>query len=164
LEADFASLFVSESFGMIHDFHVEAEDEYGWILRFCGRRTNRPYLLGTLEIGPDTLIRRAEWEFVTDNPDENSGGWAEFPASGPDGSAPYLLPIESLTWLSLPDSQVVRRAHWYQEWVMAPGDSVPFLTPSPRTSADEVPSEMPSEESGIPSAADPVESGSELQN
>jgi hypothetical protein len=164
LEADFASHFVSESFGRIHDFHVEAEDEYGWILRFCGRRTNRPYLLGTLEIGPDTLIRRAEWEFVTDNPDENSGGWAEFPSSGPDGSAPYLLPIESLTWLSLPDSQVVRRAHWYQEWVMAPGDSVPFLTPSPRTSADEVPSEMPSEESGIPPAADPVESGSELQN
>jgi hypothetical protein len=137
LEADFASHFISETFGRGYDFHIETEDDYGWTLRFCSRRTNRPYLEGTLTLGPDTLIGRADWEFVTPDPDENSGGWAEFSPSGSDGGAPFLLPIESLTWVTLPDSQVVRKAHWYQEWVMAPGDSVPFLPATLRTSDEE---------------------------
>lgn len=139
LEADFSSHFISELFGDRHDFHIETEDEYGWILRFCGNRTNRPYLEGTLTLGPDTLIRRADWEFITPAPDEHSGGWAEFSPSDSDGHAPYLLPSESLTWVTLPDSHVVRRAHWYQEWIVAPGDSVPFLPALERTNEEEEP-------------------------
>jgi hypothetical protein len=127
LEADFAPHFAEETFGRLHAFHLEFEDAGGWVLRFCGTRTNRPYLEGSVEIGPDTLIRQVEWRFRTPEPDETAGGWAKFaPPPGDEGFAP-LLPTESMTWRSLPEGDVLRRAQWYEGWIMAPGDSVPFL-------------------------------------
>lgn len=127
LEADFAPHFAHQTFGRLHDFHMEQADATGWVVRFCGRRTNGPFLEGVLEIGSDTLIHRVEWRFHTPDPDESAGGWSRFlPPSG-GGSAPPLLPTESMTWRSLPDDRIVRRAQWYEEWKTAPGDSVPFL-------------------------------------
>lgn len=135
LEADFSPHFGGESFGRRHDFYTELADLDGWILRFCGRDTEAPYLEGILELGPDTLIRRAEWRFHTPTPDEEAGGWTRFPPSAEDGSPPPLLPVESMTWRSLPDGEVVRRAQWYDGWAVVAGDSVPFL---PRRAEDSV--------------------------
>ena len=89
LEADFASHFAGELFAELHDFQVEVEDADGWILHFCAREDDEPHLDGVLEIGPDTLIHRAEWRFYTDEPDEGAGGWARFPPlDGCRGHAP----------------------------------------------------------------------------
>jgi hypothetical protein len=127
LEADFASHFVGESFGSLHEFHLDMADAEGWVLRFCGTEQDRPFLLGALELGPDTLIRRAEWQFFTPEPDEGAGGWARFDPTAQGGGASALLPRESLIWRTLPGGSVVRRAQSYLGWITTPGDSVPFL-------------------------------------
>ena len=127
LEADFAPHFGSETFGERHDFLIEAAGSDGWVVHFCAREQSDPYLDGVLEIGPDTLIRRAEWSFHTPEPLEQAGGWVRFPpAESLDAFAP-LLPSESVTWTALPDGRVVRRAQWYEGWAIVEGDSVPFL-------------------------------------
>lgn len=131
LEADFASHFAGELFGERHDLQVEAEDAGGWVLHFCARDEDEPYLDGVLELGADTLIDRIEWRFYTGEPDEGAGGWARFPPSTAGGGTPPLLPSESLVWKTLPSGEIVRRAQWYEGWVIATGDSVPFLPVRP---------------------------------
>ena len=106
LEADFSSHFVADLFGDLHDFQLEVGDEEGWILHFCAREQDDPYLDGVLEVGPDTLIYRAEWRFYTDEPDEGAGGWARFPPVVNGDTSPPLLPSESLTWKGLPNGQI----------------------------------------------------------
>jgi len=135
LEADFAPHFASESFGDLHTFHVDQESEDGWVLRFCGRRRDDPYLEGAIEIGPDTLIQKVEWHFRTEDPQEGAGGWAGFPPPSTTNDLQVLLPTESVTWRTLPGGEVVRRAQWYEGWITVQGDSVPFL-PHRAESAD----------------------------
>lgn len=129
LEADFAPHFVHETFGRLNRFLLEGDEEgeYGWILRFCSRNQDRPYLEGSLELTPDTLLHRAEWRFGTPEPDEDAGGWARFPAATPQDPTPFPLPVESMTWRRLPDGEMLRKAQSYEGWILAPGDSVPFL-------------------------------------
>ena len=127
LEADFSSHFVAELFGNLHDFQVQIDDQDGWVLHFCARSQDDPYLDGVLELGPDTLIHRAEWRFYTEDPDEGAGGWARFPPATDEERTPPLLPSESVIWKTLPNGEIVRRAQWYERWVIAAGDSVPFL-------------------------------------
>ncbi len=127
LEADYTSHFGEAVFGRLNHFHLEREWDDGWRIGFCSRNTRRPHLAGTLELGPDTSIVRVDWRFRTPDPDEGAGGWVRFIPPGPDGVLKHLLPLESVTWRSTSDSLVVRRAQWYEDWVLAPGDSVPFL-------------------------------------
>jgi hypothetical protein len=127
LEADFAPHFVHEAFGELQRFQVDLADRDGWVLRFCSRRRDQPYLEGTMELTPDTLLQRVEWQFQTPDPDESAGGWARFPMASLDEPAPLPLPVESMTWRQLPGGEVLRKAQSYEGWVLAPGDSVPFL-------------------------------------
>lgn len=129
LEADFAAHFASPTFGRLHRFRVTGRSrEDGWLVRFCPGDPGRPTIEGQLEIGPDTLLYRAEWRFRTGEPDEDAGGWARFVPPPAGNGEPYLLPLESLVWRDVPrDQGTWRRAQWYEAWVLAPGDSVPFL-------------------------------------
>lgn len=127
LEADFAPHFVDPTFGRLHRFQLEEAGSGGWILAFCGRNRGRPYLEGTLEVGPDSLLRRAEWRFRTDEPDETAGGWARFPDPTEAEPVPVPLPVESMTWRRMPDGEMLRKVQSYEGWILAPGDSVPFL-------------------------------------
>jgi hypothetical protein len=127
LEADFAPHFGSEQFGALHHLQLLSEHVDGWTIRFCARDSRHPHLEGTMEVGADTLIRRVEWRFRTPDPDEEAAGWARFPPGSPDQGPPPLLPAESLTRQSLQDDRTVRRALWFEGWILAPGDSVPFL-------------------------------------
>ncbi len=131
LEADFSSHFTAELFAELHDFQLEVSDSEGWVVHFCARDQDSPYLDGVLELGPDTLITRAEWRFYTEEPDEGAGGWARFPPASGRASAPPLLPLESVVWKTLPNGEIVRTAQWYEDWVIAEGDSVPFLPVRP---------------------------------
>lgn len=126
LEADFSTHFASEEFGRLTRFQLADAGGDGMVLRFCSRDERKPGLEGRLEIAPDTLLVRAEWRFRTPDPDEEAGGWARFPSHLTAG-APPLLPLESLTWRAIRNGEVQRRAQWYEGWVLAPGDSVPFL-------------------------------------
>ena len=131
LEADFSSHFVGDLFGELHDFQLELEDGDGWVLHFCAREQDGPYLDGVLELGPDTLIQRAEWRFYTEAPDEAAGGWARFPPVTARNAPPPLLPSESVTWKTIRNGDIVREAKWYDGWTIAEGDSVPFLPVRP---------------------------------
>jgi hypothetical protein len=126
LEADFAIHFASPDFGRLSRFQAVPRGAEGWSLRFCSRNERHPGIEGRLEISPDTLLVRAEWRFRTADPDEGAGGWARFP-SGMAPSPPPLLPLESVIWRRIRTGGVQRRAQWYEEWILAPGDSVPFL-------------------------------------
>jgi hypothetical protein len=126
LDADLSAHFGEEGFGRRHLFRISAEESDGWTLRFCARDRRRPHIDGWIEIDSDTLIRRVEWRFNTDEPVEHAGGWAVFPPAS-EGYAPFLLPLESMTWLTLDQKRTVRRAQWFEEWQLTEGDSVPFL-------------------------------------
>jgi hypothetical protein len=127
LEADFAPHFASDGFAALHNFQVDHEDGDGWVIQFCGRRRDDPYLEGAIEIGPDTVFRSIEWRFRTDEPHEGAGGWAGFPPPSPASDLQVLLPSESVTWRTMPGGEVIRRAQWYEGWVTVQGDSVPTL-------------------------------------
>jgi hypothetical protein len=128
LEADFSSHFASPEFGRLTRFQFATRDdgEGGSVLRFCSTNARRPGLEGRLELSPDTTLIRAEWRFRTDDPDEDAGGWARFP-SYLDSGPPPLLPLESMTWRKIRGGAFQRRAQWYEDWLLAPGDSVPIL-------------------------------------
>ncbi len=129
LDADLAPHFGLESFGDNHYFQLlpQASGEEVALVRFCGRHQEHPHLDGRLEIGADTLIRAVEWRFLTPEPQEEAGGRAVFPPGDLAGEAPVLLPMESEVWVTQRDTRTIRRAQWFEEWVLAPGDSVPFL-------------------------------------
>jgi hypothetical protein len=133
LESDLAPHFGTDLFGEQHYFRVTSEDSEGWWVRFCARDTDHPHLEGRLRIGSDELIHAVEWSFRTEEPDEKAGGRVVFPPTGARGGPPPLLPLESESWRTQRESRTIRRAQWFEEWILAPGDSVPFL---PRRSAE----------------------------
>lgn len=127
LEADFSGHFLSSGFARWHHLStLTRTPDGGYDLRFCPVSDDRPAVSGRLRFSPDSLIIRAEWAFRTPEPNEEAGGWAVF-SEPPADRGPRLLPSESLTWKLLPDGSVQRRAQWYEEWHVTPGDSVPFL-------------------------------------
>ncbi len=140
LESDFAPHFGSRQFGSLHYFQHLSQGSDGWYVRFCARDDRRPHLEGQMLITPDTLIRRIEWAIQTPEPDEDAGGVAVFPSAAADGTPPPLLPAESMAWKTPRGEHTVRRAHWFEEWTTAPGDSVPFL---PRRSGESTPGSNP---------------------
>ncbi|TVR66805.1 MAG: carboxypeptidase regulatory-like domain-containing protein [Gemmatimonadales bacterium] len=133
LEADMAPHFGTALFGERHYFQLQDDTGSGWWIRFCARDNGDPHLDGLLRIGPDTLIQEARWRIRTPDPSEAAGGRAVFPPQAPDGKVPPLLPMESEVRANHRGTQTVTRIQWFEDWLLAPGDSVPFL---PRRSDD----------------------------
>ena len=131
LEADMAPHFGTDLFGERHYFQLQDDTGSGWWIRFCARDDDAPHLDGLLRIGPDTLIQEARWRIRTPDPDEEAGGRAVFPPEAPDGKAPPLLPMESEVRANHRGTQTVTRIQWFEDWLLAPGDSVPFLPRRP---------------------------------
>ncbi len=139
LEADFATHFVGESFGELHRFSFDAPEESessgGVTLVFCPTKDDRPSMEGTLRIGPDSTLVLAEWLFRTPDPVEGAGGRAVFGPITDDPETSYLLPIEGVFWRKSPPSSYWQRYQKFEQWMVAEGDSVPFLpkrVPGPR--------------------------------
>lgn len=131
LEADMAPHFGTDLFGERHYFQLQDDTGSGWWIRFCARDNDDPHLDGLLRIGPDTLIQEVRWRIRTQSPDEAAGGRAVFPPLAPNGTAPPLLPMESEVRANHRGIQTVTRIQWFEDWLLAPGDSVPFLPRRP---------------------------------
>ena len=131
LEADFAPHFVDETFGDLHRFSFESPEESersgGVTLLFCPTENDRPSMEGTLRIGPDSTLVVAEWLFRTPDPVEGAGGRAVFGPITGDPATSYLLPIEGVFWRKSPPSSYWQRYQKFEQWMVAQGDSVPFL-------------------------------------
>lgn len=127
LEADLAPHFADPLFGRLHTLFVAAEDPDGWELGFCPRDPRRPSIQGSLLLSGDTALVSARWSFRTPEPREGAGGQAVFPRLGRT-SGGYLLPSEGVFWRRTVLDDGVQRTHErYEGWIVAPGDSVPFL-------------------------------------
>ena len=135
LEADFATHFVGEQFGDRHRFRFDTADEpdgsEGVTLVFCAKDDDEPSMEGTLRISPDTTIAVAQWLFRTPEPVEHAGGRAVFGALADDPDEAYLLPIEGVFWRRSPPESFWQRYQKYEQWMVAQGDSVPFLPKRP---------------------------------
>ncbi len=158
LEADLAPHFIGDLFGRLHTLSVFSEDETGWRLAFCPRNDSRASIQGTLHVTPDTSLVSAEWLFRTPEPGESAGGRAVFIPGGRRGSNPYLLPSEGMSWRMSPEGGFLQVQERYEGWIVAPGDSVPFL-PSRKVAnpvMQVVPRLVPTEPApGTPAAPEP---------
>ena len=135
LEADFATHFAGELFGEQHRFRFDTADEPDGdgsvTLVFCARDDDRPAIEGTLRISPDTTIAVAQWLFRTPEPIEHAGGRAVFGPVADDPDETYLLPIEGVFWRKSPPDSFWQRYQRFERWMVAQGDSVPFLPKRP---------------------------------
>lgn len=127
LDADFAPHFVDESFGELHKFVLVESESSGSALTFCPRDDRNPGILGKLQIGAEGALQSAEWVFRTPDPIEDAGGRAVFMDAEVAGDEPFLLPLESMSWRRLPPGEFYKRQQRFEQWIVVPGDSVPFL-------------------------------------
>jgi hypothetical protein len=131
LEADFATHFADELFGEQHHFRFDTTEEPDGdgsvTVVFCTRDDDHPAMEGTLRISSDTTIAVAQWLFRTPEPIEHAGGRAVFGPVADDPDETYLLPIESVFWRKSPPNSFWQRYQRFEQWMVAQGDSVPFL-------------------------------------
>jgi hypothetical protein len=128
LEADFAPHFVDEVFGERHRFVIEDEGPDGWLLAYCPKKTDKPSIKGTITLARDTTFASVDWLFETPEPVEHAGGRAYFTPILP-GSVrlSHLLPAEAVIWRAVPAGDYLQSYQRYEDWRVAPGDSVPLL-------------------------------------
>ncbi len=127
LDADFAPHFVDDLFGERHRLVVEYEGPEGWTLAYCPKKDNKPSIKGTLALARDTTFRSIEWLFKTPDPVEHAGGRAVFAPLLSRHQQAYLLPSESIVWREVPGGEYLQRYQRFEDWLVAPGDSVPAL-------------------------------------
>ena len=127
LEADFAPHFADELFGERHRFVIDEEGADGWLLAYCPRDDDKPSIKGTITLARDTTFAVIDWLFETPEPIEHAGGRAVFPPVLADPGPTYLLPTEAVIWRAVPSGDYVQSYQRYEDWMVAPGDSVPLL-------------------------------------
>ena len=127
LEADFAPHFADDVFGERHRFVIE-DDTDGWVLAYCPKKTDKPSIKGTITIARDTTFAAVDWLFQTPEPIESAGGRAYFkPILSNNFVLSHLLPSEAVIWRAIPEGDYMQSYQRYEDWRVAPGDSVPLL-------------------------------------
>jgi hypothetical protein len=127
LEADFAPHFVDDVFGERHRFVVDDADEDGWLLAYCPKNDGKPSIRGTITLARDTTFSVVDWIFETPEPLEHAGGRAHFPPVVAGAGTTYLLPTEAVIWRAVPTGDYLQSYQRYEDWRVAPGDSLPLL-------------------------------------
>ena len=127
LEADFAPHFADDVFGERHRFVVENEGPDGWLLAYCPKNTGKPSIKGTITLARDTTFAAVDWLFETPEPMEHAGGRAFFKPILSNVVLSHLLPSEAMVWRAVPAGDYVQSYQRYEDWRVAPGDSVPLL-------------------------------------
>jgi len=127
LEADFAPHFVDDIFGERHRFVIESEGPDGWLLAYCPKRTDKPTIKGTITLARDTTFAAVDWLFQTPEPMEHAGGRAFFTPILSRSVLSHFLPSEAVVWRAVPAGDYLQSYQRYEDWRVAPGDSVPLL-------------------------------------
>ena len=127
LEADFAPHFVDDVFGERHRFVIEDEGPDGWQLAYCPKDTGKPSIKGTITLARDTTFAAVDWLFETPEPMEHAGGRAYFTPILSRAVLSHLLPSEAVVWRAVPAGDYLQSYQRYEDWRVAPGDSVPLL-------------------------------------
>ena len=127
LEADFAPHFVDDVFGERHRFVIDDEGPDGWLLAYCPKDTGKPSIKGTITIARDTTFAAVDWLFQTPEPMEHAGGRAYFTPILSRSVLSHLLPAEAVIWRAVPAGDYLQSYQRYEDWRVAPGDSVPLL-------------------------------------
>jgi len=127
LDADFAPHFVDDLFGERHRMVLEHEGPEGWTLAYCPKKDNKPSIKGTIALARDTTFKSIEWLFETPDPVEHAGGRAVFAPPLSAFRQTYLLPSEAIVWREVPSGEYLQRYQRFEDWLVAPGDSVPAL-------------------------------------
>jgi hypothetical protein len=127
LEADFAPHFVDDAFGDRHRFVVDDANSDGWLLAYCPKDGGKPSIKGTITLARDTTFAAVDWIFETPEPLEHAGGRAYFPPIVAGSGPSYLLPSEAVIWRAIPTGDYLQSYQRYEDWRVAPGDSVPLL-------------------------------------
>jgi hypothetical protein len=127
LEADFAPHFVDEVFGDRHRFVIDDEGPDGWLLAYCPKDTGKPSIKGTITLARDTTFSSVDWLFQTPEPNEHAGGRAFFTPILSRSVLSHLLPSEAVVWRAVPEGDYLQSYQRYEDWRVAPGDSVPLL-------------------------------------
>jgi len=127
LEADFAPHFADDVFGERHRFVIDDESPDGWLLAYCPKDTDKPSIKGTITIARDTTFAAVDWLFQTPEPVEHAGGRAFFTPILSRAVLSHLLPAEAVVWREIPAGGYLQSYQRYEDWRVAPGDSVPLL-------------------------------------
>jgi hypothetical protein len=127
LEADFAPHFADEVFGDRHRFVIDEEGPDGWRLAYCPKDVSKPSIKGTITLARDTTFASVDWLFDTPEPMEHAGGRASFAPVLPGAALGHLLPTEAVIWRAVPTGDYLQSYQRYEDWRVAPGDSVPLL-------------------------------------
>ena len=127
LEADFAPHFVDDVFGERHRFVIDDEGPDGWLLAYCPKDTGKPSIKGTITLARDTTFASIDWLFQTPEPIEHAGGRAFFTPILSRSVLSHFLPAEAVIWRAIPAGDYLQSYQRYEDWRVAPGDSVPQL-------------------------------------
>lgn len=127
LEADFAPHFADDVFGERHRFVIDDEGPDGWRLAYCPKDLGKPSIKGTVTLARDTTFAAVDWLFDTPEPVEHAGGRASFAPILPGSALSHLLPTEAVIWRAVPTGDYLQSYQRYEDWMVAPGDSVPLL-------------------------------------
>ena len=118
---------MDEVFGERHRFVIEDEGPDGWLLAYCPKKTDKPSIKGTITLARDTTFAAVDWLFETPEPMEHAGGRAYFKPILSRFMLSHLLPSEAVIWRAVPAGDYVQSYQRYEDWRVAPGDSVPLL-------------------------------------
>ena len=113
--------------GERHRFVIDDENPDGWLLAYCPKDTDKPSIKGTITIARDTTFAAVDWLFQTPEPVEHAGGRAFFRPILSRAVLSHLLPAEAVVWREIPAGGYLQSYQRYEDWRVAPGDSVPLL-------------------------------------
>lgn len=106
-----------EYFGSAHTFSILHQAAGETTIAFCprGRMGRTGQIEGTLVLGADTTLQRAQWSFRTPRPDEDAGGEASYYPPDPAlGRA--LLTRESVFWRKTNPPRYYFEGHRFSGW------------------------------------------------
>jgi hypothetical protein len=97
LASQTAEHFLSERFREHHDLVVLGSSGASTIIGFCPRGKSEAEIEGELQVGPDSLLSAARWQFVVSHDDEDAGGETTFAPTTHEGHS-YLIAIRGSNW------------------------------------------------------------------
>ncbi|HWO88858.1 MAG TPA: hypothetical protein VNL98_06885 [Gemmatimonadales bacterium] len=125
LESVFAWHFADARFDEWNDLALDRETDGMPRIVFCSRRTGSTFIVGVLELTPDTAFASASWRFVVPDQYEEAGGEVFF-APVRAGPPAAVIPMSGRYWRRRGSRYYVETVE-YREWIRCDADCSPPL-------------------------------------